>query len=318
MHLQTRDLPNRSCSASSDDTRQSIDKHDTHPHNIVFHCNIHALDPSIASSMSLCIFSSTLSNRNRNHCTTYRFVHSMSLFSVCERGGTGGSVDSGCSATAVPSPMNVCASAFGAPATSQTVRRATKSDLWKVAEVHTASFFPEEGFPLVKVRTLDRYWMLESAIADRTGRYVCLVAEADAQDMLNNQRYITGCVNVDTVGGNLPLPKRTSDPVRTRTRLRRRREKIAYVSNLAVDAAYRRRGLAKMLMEEAEDTAKEWGCSSLALHYDIADEGVAALYRGLGYRMVGIEPQWNSYLYLRPNIRFGLMLKRIPTKGKKP
>lgn len=270
-----------------------------------------------SSSRSLRILSRTISNRIRDHRTTYRFVPSMSLVSRFGSGCTGRSVESGSKATTVPSPMSVRASAFGAPATSQSVRRATKSDLWKVAEVHTASFFPEDGFPLVKMRTLDRYWMLESAIADRTGRYVCLVAETDAQNVLNDQRYIAGCVNVDTVGGNLPLPKRTSDPVRTRTRLRRRREKIAYVSNLAVDAAYRRRGLAKMLMEEAEDTAKEWGCSSLALHYDIADEAVAGLYRGLGYRMVGIEPQWNSYLYLRPNIRFGLMLKRIPTDDKK-
>eukprot|EP00963_Diacronema_lutheri_P011514 scaffold1401_cov330-Pavlova_lutheri.AAC.102 len=213
--------------------------------------------------------------------------------------------------------MSARTSAFGAPSTSRSVRRATKPDLWKVAEVHTASFFPEEGFPLVKVRTLDRYWMLESAIADRTGRYVCLVAEADAQDVMQNQRFIAGCVNVDTVGGNLPLPKRTSDPVRTRSRLRRRQEKIAYVSNLAVDAAYRRQGLARMLMEEAEDTARGWDCDCLALHYDISNEAVAGLYRGLGYRMVGVEPQWNSYLYLRPNIRFGLMLKRIPRKTRK-
>lgn len=58
----------------------------------------------------------------------------------------------------------------------------------------------------------------------------------------------------------------------------------AYVSNVVVDPAYRRRGFAKMLLEEARRTAR--GAARRYLVLDVLDTntGARTLYESLGYR----------------------------------
>jgi len=58
----------------------------------------------------------------------------------------------------------------------------------------------------------------------------------------------------------------------------------AYVSNVVVDAAYRRRGYARRMLEEAYRTAEHAGRGYIALDVLDSNTGARALYDSLGYR----------------------------------
>ncbi|EFJ41015.1 hypothetical protein VOLCADRAFT_107851 [Volvox carteri f. nagariensis] len=80
-----------------------------------------------------------------------------------------------------------------------------------------------------------------------------------------------------------------------------RREGYAYVSNVAVAPAARRRGVARGLMAAAEGMAAEWGCRAVGLHCNPKKREPWALYRSLGYRDSGVvEPAFMPYLQGRP------------------
>lgn len=61
------------------------------------------------------------------------------------------------------------------------------------------------------------------------------------------------------------------------------REKIGYVVTLDVALAWRRQGLAGMLMERCEAAAREAGCVSMALHVFPGNEAAIRFYEGMGY-----------------------------------
>eukprot|EP00976_Prorocentrum_cordatum_P075033 1181754-Prorocentrum_minimum.AAC.4 len=52
------------------------------------------------------------------------------------------------------------------------------------------------------------------------------------------------------------------------------RRKIGYVSNLVVRPDYRRQGVGRALLQDAERCAKEWGCRSLGLHCEMGNKGM--------------------------------------------
>ena len=126
---------------------------------------------------------------------------------------------------------------------------------------------------------------------------------------------LSGSVRCDTKTMHL-LTRRAHDSNKgpdphLQARVLRRAKRMAYVSNLSVRSERRRRGLARNLMDAAEAQAREWGCTAVALHVDVSDAPVVAFYRGLGYRLVYVEPEWVRYASLRPKVRLQLMLKRI-------
>ena len=86
---------------------------------------------------------------------------------------------------------------------------------------------------------------------------------------------------------------------------------LCYVSNLCVEAEHRRKGLARALLRGAERQAALWGCRTLALHCDCADEGNLRLYAAAGYRRVSLEPPWMPALQLR-RVRLLLLARRVP------
>ncbi len=59
---------------------------------------------------------------------------------------------------------------------------------------------------------------------------------------------------------------------------------MVVVDSLAVDAAYRRQGLGRALLAEAEAWARENGASSVELNVYEFNEGAIAFYRELGYQ----------------------------------
>ncbi|GFR45927.1 hypothetical protein Agub_g7387 [Astrephomene gubernaculifera] len=91
-----------------------------------------------------------------------------------------------------------------------------------------------------------------------------------------------------------------------------RRDGYAYVSNLAVAPAARRRGVARALVAAAEAVAAEWGCRAVGLHCNPNKPAPWALYRGLGYRNSGVlEPAIMPYLHGRPPDRCAFLVKRL-------
>jgi ribosomal protein S18 acetylase RimI-like enzyme len=57
-----------------------------------------------------------------------------------------------------------------------------------------------------------------------------------------------------------------------------------YVDALAVDAAFRRRGVAKHLLKVAEEEALTAGCTRIALDTGLTNHGARALYDSYGFR----------------------------------
>jgi len=62
-----------------------------------------------------------------------------------------------------------------------------------------------------------------------------------------------------------------------------RRDEV-YVSDVAVAAASRRRGVGQALMQHAEEVGQNWGKRALVLDVSAENEGARQLYRRLGYQ----------------------------------
>jgi ribosomal-protein-alanine N-acetyltransferase len=60
-----------------------------------------------------------------------------------------------------------------------------------------------------------------------------------------------------------------------------------YVVTLDVAAGWRRRGLARRLMEEVEARMQAAGARGMALHVSVENAGAIGFYEGMGYERVG-------------------------------
>jgi len=61
------------------------------------------------------------------------------------------------------------------------------------------------------------------------------------------------------------------------------------ICNVAVDGAYRRRGIAKALLTELALRGKKLGLRSLSLEVRVSNLGAQALYKALGYEVLGLR-----------------------------
>ena len=65
---------------------------------------------------------------------------------------------------------------------------------------------------------------------------------------------------------------------------------VAYIANVTVDVAFRRKGVGTALVKEAECiAARAEGITAAALHANAGDEGARELYRKLGYRVIAVD-----------------------------
>lgn len=69
----------------------------------------------------------------------------------------------------------------------------------------------------------------------------------------------------------------------------RPKDSILYVTEVAVDAAQRRKGIAKLLMEAIDTLAKTRKIETIYLHVDVTNLGAVNLYEKAGYRI--LEPK---------------------------
>ena len=82
----------------------------------------------------------------------------------------------------------------------------------------------------------------------------------------------------------------------------------AYIERLVVSPAFRRRGIARLLLAAAEDLARESGKETVGLHVSGTNLAALRLYEAEGYKQVGLQRSLlTSYLL---GIREWLYLKK--------
>ncbi|XP_064965060.1 GCN5-related N-acetyltransferase 4, chloroplastic-like isoform X2 [Musa acuminata AAA Group] len=162
-----------------------------------------------------------------------------------------------------------------------TVRDVQLEDYWEVADTHCSCFFPNHKFPINFMLRINRFVGLFSRSSVPPGKF--------------GRGSVAGILTVDTVADFLPR----------KGPLRQRRTGVAYISNVAVRKAERRKGIAKMLIAKAEARARSWGCRSMALHCDSNNLSAIRLYKGQGYKCIKVpenanwpEPRTSSSTYL--------------------
>ena len=126
----------------------------------------------------------------------------------------------------------------------------------------------------------------------RQRQFALLLAEDAASGALLG----TAALTLATPEAALPPPFPSSKPRR------------AYLSNMAVVPAARRRGVASALVAACERVAAAWRKPSLWLHCDRRNTAAAALYAALGFEEVRREPA------LPPLQQRSLLRKRLPPR----
>lgn len=121
---------------------------------------------------------------------------------------------------------------------------------------------------------------------------------------------ILGAVVIDTMLEHVPLKKIKTGGGVVREK---RRQKMAYLSNLAVAPAAKRRGLGTRLLQEAEDLAIQWGCRSMTLHVDPGNTPAVELYKNAGYKFAAKQPEWQRMIEGRQTA-LALMIRVLPRR----
>ena len=176
-------------------------------------------------------------------------------------------------------------------ASTAVIRPAQSKDLSDLADILTDSFHPPAGIvrwvsPLLR---LGIYEDLRNRLRSTAPNYACLVAvdaparNPDAYDCL------IGTIEVTLRTNYLWQPRQTYHP---------------YLSNLAIRAEYRRRGVALQLLTACERIVLDWGFQDIYLHVLENNHAAKRLYFKAGYRLQQTELDWSCWLLGRPRKLF--------------
>lgn len=81
---------------------------------------------------------------------------------------------------------------------------------------------------------------------------------------------------------------------------------------MAVRENFRRKGIAKRLVEKAEYQARTWGCRAIALHCDLNNPVATKLYQGQGFKSIKVPEGANwPQPKTSPDVRFNFMMKLL-------
>lgn len=171
------------------------------------------------------------------------------------------------------------------------VRPAREADLWVLSSILANSFHPNSSwhrwlYPFVR---LGIYEDLRHRLRDTTISSVCLVAAVVSQHGDRSIEELAGTVELSLKTPSLFLPSGQQYP---------------YISNLAVRAECRRRGLARQLLTACEQQAVEWGFAHLYLHVLEDNSRARPLYDKLGYRLHRVESTLASAWFGQPRRLF--------------
>ncbi|MDC0832212.1 GCN5-related N-acetyltransferase [Geitlerinema sp. FC II] len=171
------------------------------------------------------------------------------------------------------------------------VRPATALDLREVSDILARSFHSDRGwngwlYPLLR---LGIYEDLRHRLREPSPPYLCLVAAWVSPT--DRQR-------TEELAGTVELSLKTQ-PTASLDWMQ-----YPYVSNLAVEIASRRRGIAKRLLETCERQAIEWGFLDIYLHVLEDNARARSLYDKLGYRVRRVESTLGSMWFGQPRRLF--------------
>ena len=177
------------------------------------------------------------------------------------------------------------------------IRVAAANDLTQLADILAMSFHSREGFVewVYPVLRLGIYEDLKNRLRSKAEHYICLVAElVSREEKTQNYRSHRDQCTAGTIEmalrSRLPWQIPNSD--------------YPYLSNLAVHPEYRRQGVAQQLLNNCEDTAREWGFSEIYLHVLENNHGARQLYYQAGYRLQQIDWNWSYWLFGQPRRLF--------------
>ena len=160
------------------------------------------------------------------------------------------------------------------------IRPASPADLSAVAQIIAESFHSQKGlwgllFPLLR---LGIYEDLRHRFASSAPHHVCLVAIDTTKEESNN------------LVGSVELGVRFSDS------WAQSGQSFPYLSNLAVNPKYRRRGVASSLLLSCERVSLAWGFQDIYLHVLENNYQARQLYFKQGYRVHKVEFSWNAFI----------------------
>lgn len=202
------------------------------------------------------------------------------------------------------------------------IRVAKPEDLSYLADILANSFHSRVGvagwfYPLFR---LGIYEDLRLRLQSSSTRYVCLVGIykdsgfGDNQDQLLVEQevrektvaaYVTQ--ERDCLVGTVEMALRSTNPWQFYNS-----SGYPYLSNLAVQSEYRRRGVARQLLLACEQIALKWGYQDLYLHVLENNHKARGLYSQLGYRLHQVDSNWACFLLGKP--RQLLLHKRLTSR----
>ncbi|MFE4108046.1 GNAT family N-acetyltransferase [Almyronema epifaneia] len=176
------------------------------------------------------------------------------------------------------------------------VRTAGLEDLNQLADILVASFYPQTGwmyfvYPLLR---LGIYEDLKHRFRSQPARYACFAVQS-AEATLSSEQPVIGTVELSCRPAQVWPFSLTKYP---------------YVSNLAVHQQFRRRGVARQLLQACEQTARSWGFRSLYLHVMEDNQQARHLYTKMGYQLK--QAEWNPWGALWGKPQRLLLYKPLP------
>ncbi|MGC9528270.1 MAG: GNAT family N-acetyltransferase [Limnospira sp.] len=176
------------------------------------------------------------------------------------------------------------------------IRAATPADLPRLTEILAESFHSRAGLAglMYPIFRLGIYEDLRNRLSSASGYYACLVAT------IPKSRSLLGPLPpnaTEQLLGTVEMGLRSSSPWSMGDR-------YPYLSNLAVHPSFRRRGVAQALLTRCEQTALQWGFSSLHLHVLENNNQARQLYFRAGYRLEEVSSGWDSLFFSQPRRLF--------------
>ncbi|NEQ36985.1 MAG: GNAT family N-acetyltransferase [Okeania sp. SIO3I5] len=181
------------------------------------------------------------------------------------------------------------------------IRIAKPQDLKSISEILTNSFHSREGimsyvYPFLR---LSIYEDLRNRIRSKGEHYLCIIAMVikDSKST-ENLSTIEGQDLVGTV--EISVRSLQQNGLLFLNPWQLDNFEYAYLSNLAVDADYRRLGIAQQLLNFCEHRVLEWGFGDLYLHVLENNYSARRLYHKAGYRLQEVEWTFGSLLFGQP------------------
>ncbi len=165
------------------------------------------------------------------------------------------------------------------------VRAVKEEEIHRVADIITHSFHFDRGWrawftPLFKLGIAEDLRHRLRTCVNTAGRgkpqqQVCSIALYDDR----GDTKVVGTIEVGVrTAHDRPQPYR-----------------YVYISNLAVSGEFRRRGVARELLQDCERLTQTWGYTQLYLHVMADNERGLSLYRKLGYEVISQEFMWSWF-----------------------